>query len=469
MRTSSIDRATKNLVKWAARGEWESVQKEFYAAHLEPVVDDLAIPDVVFDRLPEEAAGVLTVFIMESFFTTRFGDLNVVDDFLKRRGWRESVPARRYLKALRDSTVSLYEVVDVVPGRSLTVRDLVLGGEAVKVEEKSSSRAAVLWDCLAARIVDVNGKNRFTGAVLHFRHAMAHRLLQAIEKMAVELESEMRNDDPERHPAEPVTGATAREAMMRSPGLSRLISQIWTFDEVMQALAAELPLRNSDDEAIVFCEVRFPLEGDAARVAAVLDGIEEFEREEDGATSWRWLAAGSPPDGSARHREERRPAEDSSEDAIDTASLGHAEFREGALVLSVDSHERAERGRELLASRLDDLVGPALIKRQVPEGAMESLAERRGAPNEPAVLPEQAVQAIHSRLDGDFRRILDDPLPALDGKTLREAAATPDGRERAVVWLKQLENVTHRRAAQMGHRPYDTAWLWHELGIEMPR
>ena len=36
-------------------------------------------------------------------------------------------------------------------------------------------------------------------------------------------------------------------------------------------------------------------------------------------------------------------------------------------------------------------------------------------------------------------------------------------------WLKQLENTEHRRAAQRGHRSYDTAWLWRELGIEAPR
>ena len=105
---------------------------------------------------------MLSVFILEDFFTTRFGEhgeLNVIDDYLKRRGWRESVPARRYLEALRDSIVSLYEVVDIVPGRRMTVRDLILGGDAVRVEEKLGSEGAAPWDRLAARVVAVNGKN----------------------------------------------------------------------------------------------------------------------------------------------------------------------------------------------------------------------------------------------------------------------------------------------------------------------
>ena len=60
----------------------------------------------VLDELPDESVGVLRVFILEDFFTARFGEQgerNVIDDYLKRRGWRESVPARRYLEALRDS------------------------------------------------------------------------------------------------------------------------------------------------------------------------------------------------------------------------------------------------------------------------------------------------------------------------------------------------------------------------------
>ena len=117
MGVPSIDKATENLVKWSARGEWEPLQLDVYAAHFEPVVDNLDLPDDALDVLPDEGADMLSVFILEDFFTTRFGEhgeLNVIDDYLKRRGWRESVPARRYLEALRDSIVSLYEVVDIV-------------------------------------------------------------------------------------------------------------------------------------------------------------------------------------------------------------------------------------------------------------------------------------------------------------------------------------------------------------------
>ena len=282
--------------------------------------------------------------------------------------------------------------------------------------------------------------------------------------MAGELQHGIRSDSRKRGATAPVTRELAREVMVRTPLFARILSQFWLFDAVVRARAPVPELRNTDDEAMLLCEERFPLTVDEARVAEALDGIDGFEREEDGEPRWRWFAAGSPLYRASRHRQ-GLAATESSESPIGTTSLGYIETRKGTLVLSVNSRERAERGRELLASRLGGLVGSALIAHQTPEQALE---EHPGqAPDEPAIPPEEALQIMHSYLDDHYRRTLDDPLPMLDGKTLREAA-TGKGRDRVVDWLKHLENAEHHRAAQHGHRPYDTAWLWRELGIEAP-
>ena len=89
-------------------------------------------------------------------------------------------------------------------------------------------------------------------------------------------------------------------------------------------------------------------------------------------------------------------------------------MRNGALVLSVNSRERAER-------------------------AMEA---RSGlAPDDPATPPQEAVHIMHSWLNDHDRRTLDEPLSMLDGKTLREAPATREGHAPVVDWLKELKNT----------------------------
>jgi len=77
---------------------------------------------------------------------------NIADDYLRRRGWKESVSTREYIAGLRRSVISLYEVSGIVPGESMLLRDLVRGGEPVRVWEKSGSQGLRPWDRIATRL-----------------------------------------------------------------------------------------------------------------------------------------------------------------------------------------------------------------------------------------------------------------------------------------------------------------------------
>ena len=123
-------------------------------------------------------------------------------------------------------------------------------------------------------------------------------------------------------------------------------------------------------------------------------------------------------------------------------------------------------GRELLTSRLGDLVGRPLTLLQDPGTTPEDPPGT--SPDESGLPPEIAGEAIRSYLDARYRLVLDDPLPVLDGNTPRQAAAKR-GRRQVIDWLKHIENAEHHRATQHGGRPYSTAWIWRELGIEAPR
>lgn len=95
----------------------------------------------------------------------------------------------------------------------------------------------------------------------------------------------------------------------------------------------------------------------------------------------------------------------------------------------------------------------------------------RGEAEHPAALPQPStdgVQVIHSFLHEHYRQTLDDPLPGLSCKTLRQAVSTNKDRKEAVILLKRLANIEHRRIAQHGHKAYDMGWTWQELGIQRP-
>ena len=460
-------RATENLAEWSAGEEWAPRHFEILMAHIEPFSDVLEFPLDDIAELLGDAFDMLKIFILEDFFTAYFGedeDLNVVDDYLARRGWRETAAGERYLLGLRDSTASLYEVVGIEAGRGLTVRDLLRGGEAVTVEEKTGSEWAAQWDRLAARIVAVDGKSYFAGGMLHFEHALSRLALSGFEEFFKRMEREMRRQ-VRGLGAKPPPRSVLRGIALREVPCAQMLSEYWLGNIVPQAGAPPPELCNTDGDPVVFCEVRFPVAGEAAKVAAVLDGTGGFERDGQGGLGWQWIASDSPLHRIRRHEDGNAVPAPGGD--IGTTSLGHAALGEGALTLSVNSRERAERGRDLLATRLGDLVGPPLTSHQDPESALEEHVER--ARDEPAMPTAEAVETMHAWLDDRYRRTLDDPLPMLDGVTPREAVATGKGRKRAVEWLKELENGEHRRALQLGHRPYDTSWIWRELGLRRPR
>jgi hypothetical protein len=57
------------------------------------------------------------------------------------------------MAALRSSVMGLYEVSDIVRDVSFLARDLLRGGEAVRVSERLATRSLKAWDRIAARMI----------------------------------------------------------------------------------------------------------------------------------------------------------------------------------------------------------------------------------------------------------------------------------------------------------------------------
>jgi hypothetical protein len=117
---------------------------------------------------------------------------NVVDDYLKRKGWKEGASTRAHMAALRTSVMSLYEVSDIVRDTSFRARDLVRGGEPVLISEQSATRSLEQWDRIATRVVQVGSRTQISGAVLPFDRDASEELLKSLGKLAKRAKKEKR-------------------------------------------------------------------------------------------------------------------------------------------------------------------------------------------------------------------------------------------------------------------------------------
>ncbi|MGH6943441.1 MAG: hypothetical protein ACREH6_04360 [Geminicoccaceae bacterium] len=470
MGAADTHKVMASLMKWSQRDEWRERCETVFAAHLGPPCDD-------FEMTVDEVAGTLgdafTQLLdcaFEDFLTCRFepDDRNIVDDYLKRRGWKEAAPAKRYLRAFQHSVMSAYEVVETVPGSHFLARDLIRGGEPVRIDDKRASASVATWDRVAARLLPINGKFNLGAGILLLSFEDASEIVDGAFRLRKRLERELtRLGKPDGITPSDIDALPLDDAVLGE--LAPLFSQTWLASTLEQGLDDSSPsLKNSDDDALIFCKTRFPLE-DRERfdeVESRLDALAELSRDQPDLPHWTWRSTAA----STRRPGNSRPAKGISLKTVDQDGalvLGSLRLEEETLILHTNSVERAERGRDLLARALGPLVGDPLTHSQTPEQARQARDEQDEDPGSaPSLTPEQAEAAMRQFFDQHYQEALTAPLPVLDGKSPKQAVRSKAGRQKVAQWLKYLENQTERRARAGDMAAYDFTWMWHALKIE---
>jgi len=190
-----------------------------------------------------------------------------VDQFLEIH---DQMPAgeRAFLEIVRDTSMRLYEVVDAVPGVSLTLRDL-LEGDQVTVRERLGSRSISRFEWLAARVAPrgASGEPEIEAGLMRVPELLH-------ESVRMQLAAH-REDFFQKNP-----GAGARSFYKLT---APFFHSAWAgaiLDPVVPAL------RNTDGEEMVVTRVTFEVADDAV-LSAALDASAELRRLEDSGWSPR--------------------------------------------------------------------------------------------------------------------------------------------------------------------------------------
>lgn len=467
MAKSESNKAVANLMEWIRReAHWAAPFDATFDAHTASTLEAGRLSQgELAGILGKAGSGLLFGCVFENLTALRFETAphNIVDDYLKRRGWRDSVPCRRYMAALRDAIMSVYEVTGVSPGKWVEVRDLVRGGEPVRVFEHLASQQMVRWDRIGARVVDYLGQKVFTGALLAYTVEQSEQLRHLIDAKITDTLTarhlkHSNLDQPEIRTA-------IEDALATLPAA---FTACWLAGHLGVDDAPPRDVVNSEGDPFIFAETRFALrEGTAADIVSRLDALKDLHRVDDSPPGWDWhgmIDARRETPGKGLMLKTQSVA-------TGEQVFGSLKLADGALSFSTNSVARKERGIEILKAALGDLIGTALTSLTNVEDALNRARETAStkADTEDEIPPAVAAAAMRQFYDQHYRDWTDTPLPALDGRSPKEAVRTKGGEDEVVALLKSVENMEARRCGASGALPYDFGWLWQELGLATRR
>lgn len=442
-----IDKAVRNIINFANhQPKWQQRLDDMFSQMLSPAAQSLGIEeDELVAEIQDEGYWHMAFgYVFEEFSTALWNneERSFIDEYLKRRGWREAPRGRRYLHAINDSEMRLWEITDVKPGFYAEVRPYGSTETPIRVAEKSATESLHKWQGLAGRVIKLDNTLMFTGALLPLPPEEAERVQRILDKTKEEtvvlLHQLLKDGEIDVLPGDYKQQAED-EALSHLP---EVLFRIWIV-YLYQAINRAMPIvQNKDGEAFKPTKIRYPITVSSKELTKALDGIPELDRNGDEFV-WTWFPC----------------AVDDLKEGDAISILGHLFLREKTLVLEVNSSERAQRGGQWLAKKLDNLVGQSLtmhekltdkVVRANPIGSSMDLNHT-----------EEGQNLIKIHLDKHYRQTLDEPIPMLYDKTPRECASDPELHNEVVRWLKHIESESTQAPSQA----YDFSWMWEDLNL----
>jgi len=381
---------------------------------------------LAFDEKEESNFAFFLDWFIHDF--TLGSGLNMVEEFYQEKKGKLSSEERSLVQSEIASHFSLYEVFEVNAEAGLKAKDLFTE-ETLDILEVSGTRTLAKWDIIFGRVNKMGPVNKFSGVVTLIprrgKDGILGNVRQAWEKFKAE------------------TGKTAWSEFAKPKG------------EQIHHIIMDQPW----EEPRFFTEEWHPVV--SAKAVFAVKNIEpirhrlrrEFdfsldEGKEGKEMRWAWLKRGASKDWETGEEQENGIALKSEmvlgKGELKWVSLGTVTWTPGRLELWCLSKERLSRGkkrlREILGEDIRHLADTfedmkRMIKRKAKEGPYV----------EDEALQEKFFPLLSKTMEEWAHRWVDESIPALGGKTPREAVKTPEGRAKVEDLLKDFENMEERK------------------------
>jgi SEC-C motif/Protein of unknown function (DUF2384) len=363
--------------------------------------------------------------LAEGSLTIQNQEHRVSDVLLGRGGPVFSSDQRQWIEHLATRPIRIYEVVDLGPGESFTLRDVLSPEQPVAlVMEKTTSKQAQLYDLIAARLMPVDDHFRLSGAVYSLPRNHSWDLLE-------ELKDELADLEPDSPLAREITGTIIPDYWLKlfinKPNMPKMVDHL-------------------TGEPILLVSDHYRVENWPALEQALTNTSDIEGSREEG-----WSRFFTAKDGQIR------------------SSLGIELLNQpDHIKVFYRTQKYADQGKpwfEALAGNAVKFISrefsdpKGLLANPLPDQGKKQT--RQMTPLTPEVLTEIIGKKIHE-IYADWP---DTPVPALDNKTPRTAIQTPEGLQQVIFLLHSYENGEAQMAKDQGRTPVSYDFLWRALGL----
>lgn len=381
-----------------------------------------------FEEYFDDPMDVAQLSVPWAIYQYQIEGASIFDRYAAMKSAYLSADERAWQKPQHASSLSVWEVVTVDPGVSVTMRDLLTGEERC-VSDTTASKTLVARDTALARVVDIEGLSLFSG--LHPQGLPPREAAHVVQMMRAGLSAR----------------GNLTAAQLRDNAASSVLIGIW--EEIVASLEDQSPLpqalRNTDGDPFLLTTDHFHIApGMRSTVETQLLSIPGAEPPEPGTEPPTYVFV------------RRTGSSEQDRNVI----VGQATLAGQALTVETNSIQRADA----LRARIEEACGDA-VRHRIREHVDPLSEKSRRAMLSPTrdTRPPEHGQILHELQRRHYTEWLDTPIPALRGNTPRQAVKTKKGRQDVDLLLREFENREQRRPDAP---PFDFSWLRRELHLD---
>lgn len=340
-----------------------------------------------------------------------------IEQYLKRKG-RVPESERALVDGLRNARYSIWEVQRIERGRGVEVKDYIAGG-TLFINDVTTSQESAQWDCVMAYIFQHGGRWEFFSDGIRVPRDLAAKIAEMAE-----------------------TGA--RENQTTAIEYFRSRSHEWRrmAEKAGRESIENLRIANAEGDPLEFSAAIYEVTGDAEAAKSALLAAGMFAPGMPGKLVW----LESPEAESGR-------------------VFGHIEIADGRLRLEANSRKRLSIGRQLVEKHAGELVRHVEDTFRSVDEVKRAAMERGPGPERPSGLrPELEREVLLKLKSQHYSTWPDQPLPALGGRTPREAVRSETGRRAVEELLRDFENGEERER-RAGKPAFDFGPIREQLGL----